>query len=75
MAVKASVSPCDAASEAKRASPTFESGCASNPVMDRRGLSLERALDAEIQLANHDHSHHGPVVGGDPDRTGHCLRG
>jgi hypothetical protein len=31
---------------------------------NRRGLSLERALDAEIQLANHDHIRHGPVVGG-----------
>jgi hypothetical protein len=34
-----------------------------HPVMDRRGLSLERALDAEIQLANHDHIRHGPAVG------------
>ena len=30
--------------------------------------------DAEIQLANHDHIRHGPVVGGDPARAGHCLR-
>ena len=41
---------------------------------NRRGLSLERALDAEIQLANHDHIRHGPVVGGDPARAGYCLR-
>jgi hypothetical protein len=26
------------------------------------------------KLANNDHIRHGPVVGGDPARAGHCLR-